>query len=195
MRSMIDRIPIYSDRTAFERAEVERTLLGSIRKTSMFVETEFLGLAQASEGFGRIRFNGSLIPKEDYKKRLAKVKADLLAAWGPSELTQLCISNLSYANDATYAQRIRDTVGLLSPGLIVRLRGHADAFIQKIVHTRNYFTHLGVEKGSAVVEEPKQSFLLNQRIHALLRCVILIDLGLSEEDIELPILHQAKKLR
>jgi hypothetical protein len=34
MRSMIDRIPIYSDRTAFERAEVERTLLGSIRKTS-----------------------------------------------------------------------------------------------------------------------------------------------------------------
>jgi hypothetical protein len=58
----------------------------------MFVETEFLGLAQALEGFGRIRFNGSLIPKANYKKRLFKMKADLLAAWGPSELTQRCIS-------------------------------------------------------------------------------------------------------
>ena len=35
---------------------VEIMLLGSLRKSSVFVETEFLGLAQALEGFGRIHF-------------------------------------------------------------------------------------------------------------------------------------------
>jgi len=44
---------------------VELTLLGALRKSDLFEETEFLTLAQALEGFGRIRFGGT-------KRRCAK---------------------------------------------------------------------------------------------------------------------------
>jgi hypothetical protein len=44
---------------------VELTLLGFLRKSNPFQETEFLTLAQALEGFGRIRFGGT-------KRRKAK---------------------------------------------------------------------------------------------------------------------------
>jgi hypothetical protein len=44
---------------------IELTLLGNVRKSSLFGETEFLTLAQALEGFARIRFGGS-------KRRAAK---------------------------------------------------------------------------------------------------------------------------
>jgi hypothetical protein len=37
---------------------IELTLLGSLRKSNLYEETEFLTLAQAVEGFGRIRFGG-----------------------------------------------------------------------------------------------------------------------------------------
>lgn len=38
-----------------EQRPVEKTLFGMLRKSSLFAETEFLSLAQALEGFGRIK--------------------------------------------------------------------------------------------------------------------------------------------
>jgi hypothetical protein len=96
-----------------------------MRKSSVFDETQFLSLAQALEGFGRIRFQ-----------------------------------------TGNYEQ---------------------------LIQTRNFLTHLGGPKKSEVVEEPKELFLLNQRLQAFLRCVMLIDLGISEDELREPILYQAHR--
>jgi hypothetical protein len=46
---------------------VERVVLGIIRKSALFAETEFLSLAQAIEGFGRIQF--AYGKRERYERR------------------------------------------------------------------------------------------------------------------------------
>jgi hypothetical protein len=176
-----------------ERRPVERTVLGMIRKSSLFVETEFLGLAQALEGFGRLRFEGGLIPKADFKQGLAKLKELVCAMWGNSDITKRCCDVLNNANEASYAHLIEQTYDLLSDGFSMKLLGEKAQFARTVVRTRNYFTHLGIPKGKGVVDDTKELFLLNQRLHAFLRCVMLIDLGISEETLREPILYQSTR--
>jgi hypothetical protein len=122
------------------------------------VETEFLSLAQALEGFARLQFETD--PKS---KKL------------------------------TFADGIRQTYDLLSPNFAGKLLGDKSTFTSQVLQTRNYFTHLGSRKGASVVDGGKDLFLLNQRIHAFLRCVMLIDIGVSEQVLREPILHHSTR--
>lgn len=176
-----------------EQRPVEKTVLGMIRKSSLFTETEFLALVQALEGFGRLRFERDLIPKAEFKKGLTKLKEALAGIWGDSEITKRCSDVLNSANEASYGQRIGQTYDLLSKEFATHLLGEQSEFVQKIVQTRNYFTHLGIRKGTAVVDDGNELFFLNQRLHAFLRCVMLIDLGISEAALKEPISYQATK--
>jgi ApeA N-terminal domain 1 len=169
---------------------VEVTVLGMLRKSSLFVETEFLALAQALEGFGRIHFEHGLISKEEFKNGLTKLREKLCKLWGDSEITKRCSDALSTANEATFGHRLGLTYDLLSVDFAAKLLGERADFVRKVVKTRNYYTHLGIEKGQHVADTPKELFLLNQRLHAFLRCVMLLDLGVSEDALRGPIMHQ-----
>jgi hypothetical protein len=138
---------------------VEIMLLGSLRKSSVFVETEFLGLAQALEGFGRIHFRKTA------------------------------------SSRTIFASFIEQTYNLLSPELALKVAGEKGTFVRNIVDTRNYYTHLGNSKGKAVLDAHKDLFLLNQRLKAFLRCVMLIELGVPETEMKDAILYQATKWR
>lgn len=176
-----------------EQRPVERTVLGMVRKSSLFVETEFLALAQALEGFGRIRFDEELIPKDKFKEGLAKMRPAIEQVWGKSEIGRRCSEALTNANDATFGQRLEHIYDLLSTDLAKRLLGERQQFVREVVQTRNYFTHLGIRKGAAVVNDVEKLFLLNRRLHALLRGVTLMDLGFSEAEISGPMLYEARK--
>jgi hypothetical protein len=134
---------------------VERAVLGILRKSSFFVETEFLSLAQALEGFNRIQRR----------------------------------------QEMTFSQRVKDTYDLLSPDFAFRLLGNKDEFARKVVQTRNYFTHLGASPGSDVLQETGEIFDINQRLHALIRCVMLLTLGIPESALKDAVLYQATRWR
>jgi ApeA N-terminal domain 1 len=169
---------------------VEITVLGMLRKSSLFIETEFLALAQALEGFGRIHFERGLIPSDEFKNGLTKLRTELRNLWGDSEIVKRCSDALSTANEASFGHRLGLTYDLLSGDFAAKLLGNRTEFIRRVVQTRNYFTHLGIEKGKYVADTPKELFLLNQRLHALLRCVMLLDLTVSEVVLRGPILYQ-----
>jgi hypothetical protein len=173
---------------------VEKTVLGMVRKSSLFVETEFLALAQALEGFGRLRFEKGLITKAEFKSGMAKLRDALCALWGEnSEITKRCFDALSSSNEASYGQRLERTYDMLSPDFALQLLGERSPFVRRVVQTRNYLTHLGISKGTLVVDDGKELFLLNRRLHAFLRCVMLIDLGMSENTLKEPILYQGTR--
>jgi hypothetical protein len=140
-----------------DKQSIELTVLGVVRKSTLFNETEFLSLAQALEGFGRITF---------VYKRSAR----------PS-----------------FATLIKQTYELLSPEFAEQLLDNKDDFTKKVVQTRDYYTHLGNVKKTAAVRDSSELFLLNKRLHAFLRCVILIDLGIPEQYLKDPILYQATR--
>ena len=140
-----------------DRRPVELTVLGMIRKSEVFDEAEFLSLAQALEGFGRINFASTM------------------------------------GKRPSFAQLIQKTYDLLSVDFALELLGERAAFTRTVVDTRNYYTHLGNPKGNAATQNSKELFLLNKRLHAFLRCVMLIDLGVTENYLREPILYQAKR--
>jgi hypothetical protein len=135
-----------------EKRPVEKTVLGILRKSSVYVETEFLSLAQALEGFHRLK-----------------------------------------GTDKTFSERIKDVYDMLGPAFALKLLGDKDEFARKVVQTRNFFTHLGISAGNDVVQDAGDIFDLNQRLHALIRCVMLIQLGISETDLTEPILYHASR--
>lgn len=137
----------------------ELRLLGILRKSEMFPETEFLTLAQVLEGFGRIRFGG-------FKRREAKFK-DL----------------------------IKSTYRLLPPKTAEMIVGDLESFSNRLIQTRDFHTHLGNQEGGLVARSLKDLFLLNKRLHALIRAAILIDLGIPEPGVSEAAIYQANRWR
>ena len=136
---------------------VELTLLGVLRKSDLFGAQEFLALAQALEGFGRIRFGGT-------KRRMVK------------------FDNL-----------IRETHDLFTAETAQQLVGERKAFAEKVIQTRDYYTHLGNPKGTSAAKSEKELFLLNKRMHAFLRGAILVGLGIPEEAFRQAIVYHATR--
>ena len=136
-----------------ERRPVELTVLGMLRKSRVFLETEFLSLAQALEGFNRIQ-------------------------GGPSK---------------KFVKRVEETYDQLSPDFALKVVGERSDFAAKVVATRDYFTHLGLPETKNVVRRSTPLFLLNQRLHALLRCVMLLQHSISEDELRDAILYQATR--
>ncbi len=132
---------------------VERVVLSMLRKSRVFDETEFLSLAQALEGFGRIRSPGG----------------------------------------KPFRSRVEYSYDLLSPDFAKQLLGERSEFSAKVVETRNYYTHLGNPKGKAATKDHEELFYLNKRLQAFLRCVMLLNLGVSEQYLREPILYQATR--
>ena len=90
-------------------------------------------------------------------------------------------------------QLIKQTYDMISSDLAHKLVGDRAEFTNKVIQTRDYYTHLGNPKGTLVAKSNKELFLLNKRLHAFLRCVMLIDLGISEDHLKEPILYQATR--
>jgi hypothetical protein len=82
---------------------------------------------------------------------------------------------------------------LLSSDFASKLLGDCDTFRRKLVDTRDFYTHLGILERSSAVTDPNELFLLNQRLRAFLRCVLLIDLGVPQSLLEGPIMYQATR--
>lgn len=138
-----------------DKQPVELVVLGMMRKSRVFNETEFLSFAQALEGFGRMR--------------------------------------LSARKGTPFAALIEHSYDLLSVDFAKELLGERSAFTANVVQTRNYYTHLGNAKGNAATKDNRELFYLNKRLQAFLRCVMLIDLGVSEQYLREPILYQATR--
>lgn len=132
---------------------VELTVLGMMRKSNLYLETEFLSLAQALEGFSRIQ-GGKPKP---------------------------------------FARRIGEIYDQLTPDFARSIVGERAEFVARVKATRNYFTHLGLPQTNDVVRDSTPLFLLNRRLHAFLRCVMLFQLGFPEDDLKEPIQYQATK--
>jgi hypothetical protein len=136
-----------------DKQPIETTVLGVLRKSSLFMVTEFLSLAQALEGFSRLQGGG----------------------------------------DKNFAQRLGEIYDLLSLEFAKRVVGDSPTFIATVRDTRNYFTHLGLPAKSSVITDDGSLFEWNQRLQALIRCVMLLQIGIPEADLKGPIAYHSTR--
>jgi hypothetical protein len=176
--------------------EIENLLLGVLRKGKLFVETEFLSLAQALEGFHRATGEEIRIDKAAYKTLRKKIEDLLTTEKVDEETAKRVNAAVSNANQTSFRSRLRDLCARLSGEILTKMDIAPEKFISEVVRMRNFSTHAGGSNEEK--EEPirgKALFLLCQKMRALLRGVFLRHLGFPEEQISELIVREATKYK
>lgn len=159
----------------------EALAYGTLRNSKLFVETEFLSLAQAIESFHRVTDNAAIVEQEKFKTILDSLQKSIFALCGDSDIASRLHESIRYANEPNFKERLTRLFSRISEQNLRRLLGNSSEFEQIIRQTRNFFTHPGIKKQSKVLTDPKDIFLFNQKLHAFLRLLVLIHLGFPEQ--------------
>jgi ApeA N-terminal domain 1 len=177
--------------------EIENLLLGVLRKGKLFVETEFLSLAQALEGFHRATGGDeSKMDKASFKVIRGKIEKFLEEQQVDDETAKKVNAAVAHCNQASFRSRLKELCGRISQSTLGEMKIDPDAFAASVMNTRNFFTHAG--GSSDEKKEPLRGgelFLLSQKMRALLRGVFLLHLGFPEPQFKDLIVREATKWR
>ena len=177
-----------------EFTPLENLIYGTIRHSSLIVETEFLALAQAIESFHRLTDKSTVVVPELF----AQVQKDLSGfisgqTWGNSPIAERCLEAINFTNDPTFKSRIQRLLAGIDAERLKKLIGDPLVFEQTLRQTRNYFTHPGTRKKGTVLTDGKELFLFNQRLHVLLRLLMLKTIGFAEDAIFDQMFQQSRR--
>jgi hypothetical protein len=174
---------------------LENLIYGTIRNSSMFVETEFLSLAQGLESLHRLTDSRTLTDKMTFKTVLKTLLQSIRRVCQNSALADRMSDSIRYANEPSFKNRIEALVARVEPAHVSELLGDAKKFEQILRATRNFFTHPGIAQNSKVLTSSKDIFLFNQKLHSFLRLLMLLYVGFLEDTIFEAVRHQPKKWR
>jgi len=173
---------------------LETLIYGTIRHSSLFVETEFLSLAQAIESFHRLTDKSTVVAPEIF----AQVQQDMSGFvsqqnWANSPIAERCLEAIKFANEPTFKSRIQSLLAGIDAERLKKLIGNPVVFEQTLRQTRNYFTHPGTRKKGNVLKDSKEIFLFNQKLHVLLRFLMLKSIGFAEEAVFEQMFQQSRR--
>jgi hypothetical protein len=173
---------------------VESLALEVLRKSKLFIETEFLALAQALEGFHRATATTSASDRLTLRDVRKAIRQTLDAQAILPELKEKICNSMMHAGDPTLATRLTALCQSISAPTLVKMGIVPETFISNVVVTRNFYTHAGSGvKSKRKPVKGKEMFLLNQRMPALLRGAMLLHLGLPESQITEVLAREATK--
>jgi hypothetical protein len=166
-----------------EFRRVESLVLGVLRKGKLFVETEFLSLAQALEGIHRVTERTSVIHKLVFRQVRKKIVALLKKEDIDPSLSKRISGSLAYVLDPTFASRLTALCQRVSGPLLQRMGIDPARFVADVVAARNFYTHTGSRARQREIPDGRELFLLSQKMRSLLRGALLLHLGLPEGQI------------
>ena len=177
---------------------VENLALGVLRKGQLFLETEFLSLAQALEGFHRVTAC-TTVPKGAEFRRIRKKIVTVLTQENIDQcLIEKICSSLSHVNDPTFASRLAELCSRISPSVLVQMEIDPVPFVADIVVTRNFYTHAGGRQAPRGKKSPpslNELFFLNKKMRSLLRGLLLLHLRIPEEQFSALLVREVTKWR
>lgn len=177
--------------------EIENLLLGVLRKGKLFVETEFLSLAQALEGFHRATGGGEFkMDKTSFNALRGKIDKFLEEQSLDDETAMKVKAAVAHCNQTSFRSRLKELCGRISQSTLGEMNIDPNSFAASVMNTRNSFTHAGGPSDEN--KEPLRGgelFLLNQKMRALLRGVFLLHLGFPETQFKDLIVREATKWR
>lgn len=154
---------------------------GTFYNPRMYIEDQFLSLIQSIESFHRCTFEGKYLPDEDYKEVYDTLLKAIPEGVG-SELKDRLMEYLKYGNEFSLRKRLKEIFEEYKEILDKFIENKKD-FIEKVVNTRNYFTHHGMElKEHAASGE--DLYHLTQKLRMCLEICLLTEIGFSSEEIK-----------
>jgi hypothetical protein len=174
---------------------LESLVYGTIRQTSMFVETEFLSLSQALESFARLTDRSQVTDPGLFKQVVADLNTYVKNMCANTGLATRLFESVRYANEPNFRTRMERLIGRLPDDYQKKLLGDVVAFETTLRQTRNCLTHPGIDKGGHVLTRASDLFIFNQKLHALLRLLMLMHIGFAAQDVFEPVWQQANRYR
>ena len=110
-----------------------------------------------------------------------------------SAIADRCKKAINFLNEPTFQNRIQSLLAGIDPERAKTLVGDPVIFEQTLKQTRNYLTHPGIEKKGKVLTGSKELFLFNQKLHVLLRLLMLKTMGFSEAAIFDQMFQQSRR--
>jgi len=170
---------------------VENLVYGVIRSTPLFVETEFLSLAQALESFHRLTDTSTIAERSLFKQICSALTQSIKAICNDSVLAERLEDAIRYANEPSFRNRMNSLISRIRADRAEVLLGDLALFERTLRQTRNFFTHPGIRRQAEVLTGTKEIFLFSQKLHAFLRLLLLLSLGISEDAAFEPVRYQA----
>lgn len=180
-----------SNETEFR--QLEKLVYGTLRHSSMFVETEFLTLSQAIEAYHRLRDNTKPVTTAEFKKILRAVCQAIKLECKGSPIEDRLLEGIRHANDIGLHDRVLSLLSRITQANAEKLLGDLAEFERSLRQTRNHLTHFGIRKKPSVIDNPRELFFINQKLHALLRLLLLLDVGFNEKDVFDKVYYQSHK--
>ncbi|WP_393964455.1 HEPN domain-containing protein [Exiguobacterium sp. S22-S28] len=146
------------------------------------ITKSFSNLMQSIEAFHRRNQPGTLIKSEDYDLYLNKIN-DYIKNTAPDRLKDKLIGSIKYGNEYSLRHRLiqlTDSLSSESRILIFGDESNIKKFIQKLVDTRNYFTHYDEVGKSRIIESEKRIYAI-QRLRLFMTMLLFKELGIKEE--------------
>jgi len=148
------------------------------------ITTSFINIMQAIEAFHRRNYEGKIIDAEQYKQLENQLK-EFISQNAPADLINKLQGSLQHGNEFTLKNRLIELIDNISADSKQLIFGESTSnqkinkFLQKLVSTRNYFTHYD-EKGKKNIIESDKRFFAIKRLNALLTILLFKDLGVEE---------------
>ena len=145
------------------------------------VDLRLLTITQVAESYHRSLGTGVYMKQDEYDTELAKLLAHMPAAIQGDHRRSL-ENRLRYGNEHSLRRRLTEMLRRLPANAQTRIAGDVGKFVNKIVDTRNYFTHYDHDaRGSAF--KGRDVFIACERLRILVLANLLRDLGVSGDSL------------
>lgn len=154
---------------------IYKLYFGILNNPNLYTENKFLNLAQAIESYHRRTMNNNVCPIEEYN-----AMGDILISSVPTKYVYWALESLKYGNEPSPAQRLAEIIRKYKRS--INKDNINDAFISKVVSTRNYLTHYDESLKDKAVKGNELE-LITAQLEILLRVCILEELGFAKQEI------------
>jgi hypothetical protein len=137
----------------------------------MFLEVQFLLIIYALEAYHRRTTKNQELPIEEHNQRIASILGSC-----PSEYREWLHQKLEYTNEPRLRRRIKELISKYEQ-VFMSYVDNIGAFVDKIVNTRNYFTHYDSSLKNSAMTDPNKLREMTDKLMGLLEVCLFTEIS------------------
>lgn len=148
--------------------------------SEMYAQNQFLSLTQAIETYHRREFGGQYLPDDEFEEVYEDLCNNIPDQVDTDFRDHLKDGTFKYANEYSLRKRLSELVSE-HEDVLRELPLDIESSVNKIVNTRNYFTHYDEDIPNRADADELRPLIL--QVRSILETVLLSDLGIPEDQI------------
>jgi hypothetical protein len=155
--------------------------LAALAETGIYAEHRFLTLCQALESLHRRRHGGHYLSRDEYGPAYVQLIHAIPDWIAPDHRTAL-EARLKYGHEYSLRKRLTDIFSAHDP-VLREVFLDPPSFINKVVKTRNYFTHYDEEDEQDAATGGLELHRLASNLRTLIEVCLLSEIGFTSEEL------------